>query len=367
MGKSVKVGIVGCGNICGTYLSANERFDNIDFVAVSDIDMSRAEAKAEEYGFVRACTVDDLMADPEIGIVVNLTVPAAHYEVARRALEAGKSVHNEKPLALERPEGRELLALAERKGLLVGCAPDTFMGGAHQTCRELVDSGAIGEPVAATAFMMCRGPESWHPSPDFFYKRGGGPMFDMGPYYLTALVNMLGPVRRVTGSARASFPDRVIGSGERQGQKIEVETPTHLAGVLDFASGAVGTIVMSFDVWGGRVPCIEVYGTEGSLAVPDPNCFGGEVLLMKGGGEWKPVPLTRPYCEQSRGIALADMAYALAAGRPHRASGRLAFHVLDVMHAVGEASDSGRHVEIESTCERPEPLKSAEDAAKCLN
>ncbi|MHC4248917.1 MAG: Gfo/Idh/MocA family protein, partial [Planctomycetota bacterium] len=221
-------------------------------------------------------------------------------------------------------------------------------------CRKLIDDGAIGTPVAATAFMTCRGHESWHPDPEFYYKAGGGPVFDMGPYYITALVNLLGPVKRVTGSARVTFPERTITSKPKAGAKIAVDVPTHVAGVLDFASGAVATIIMSFDVWAASLPRIEVYGSEGSLSVPDPNGFGGPVRLWRASDrEWREAPLT--HAGNGRSVGVADMA-AARSGRAHRASGDLAYHVLDVMHAVHEASAAGAHVELASTCERPEPM-----------
>ena len=299
----------------------------------------------------------ELLADPEIEIVINLTIPKAHAEVALAALQAGKSVHNEKPLAIERAQAHQLLALAREEGLRVGCAPDTFLGGGIQTCRKLIDDGWIGEPIAATAFMTCHGHESWHPDPEFYYKVGGGPMFDMGPYYLTALVNLIGPVRRVTGSARITFPERLVTSQPKHGTRIEVDVPTHVAGVLDFANGAVGTIITSFDIWSAHLPRIEIYGTEGSLSVPDPNGFGGPVLVKRAGAsEWSDVPLTHGYAVNSRGIGVADMAYALRSGRPHRANGELAYHVLDIMHAFHDASREGKHIELASTCDRPAPL-----------
>lgn len=358
MSEKVKVGIIGCGNISGAYLPTDSRFDWVEIAACADLIREKAEEKAAEHGSARACSVEELLADPEIRIVVNLTIPGAHYEVAMAALDAGKCVHSEKPLALTRDEGKKLLAKAKEKGRLVGGAPDTFFGGGHQTCRRLIDDGAIGEPVAAAAFMMCHGHENWHPAPEFYYKPGGGPMFDMGPYYLTALVNMMGPVRRVTGATRITFPERLITSEPKNGQRVKVETPTHIAGIMDFASGAIGTITTSFDVWGGRLPCIEVYGSEGTLAAPDPNGFGGPVVLHRRGGEgWDEVPLSHGYVDGARGIAVADMAQALLTGRKHRASGELALHVLDIMQAFHEASDSGEHIELTTTCERPEALK----------
>jgi len=355
--ETTSIGIVGCGNIAPIYFEAGRTFDILEIVACADLVPERAQARAKEFGVPKACTTQELLADPDIRIVVNLTIPVAHGTVALAALEAGKCVHNEKPLALARADGRKMLALAGEKRLLVGGAPDTFLGAGIQTCRQLIDEGRIGEPIGATAFMLCHGHESWHPDPEFYYKPGGGPMFDMGPYYLTALVNLMGPVRRVTGSARATFAERLITSQPKSGTRIAVEVPTHVCGILDFASGAIGTITTSFDVWAAEHPCIEVYGSEGTLSVPDPNGFGGPVRLRRPGDkQWQDVPLTRPYAANSRGIGVADMAYAMRSGRPHRASGRLAYHVLDIMHAFHDASTSGRHVDLESTCDQPAPL-----------
>ncbi len=354
--EKIKVGIIGCGNIFNAYVKGCRAFAILDVAACADIDHSRAQAKAEELGVPRACSVKELLADPEVQIVVNLTVPKAHAEVSLAAIAAGKSVHSEKPLAVTRAQGQQILAAAKDKGVLVGCAPDTFLGGGLQTCRKLIDDGWIGQPVAATAFMMGHGPEGWHPNPDFFYQQGAGPMFDVGPYYLTALVNLLGPVKRVTASTHISFPERVATSQARFGQRIKVEVPTHVAGVMDFAAGPVGTIITSFDIWSHNLPRIEIYGSEGSLGVPDPNIFGGPVKVRRAGAEaWSEVPLTHS-AEVGRGIGVADMAYALVYGRSHRASGVLAYHVLDLMHAFGEASTAGQHVEIASSCARPAPL-----------
>jgi predicted dehydrogenase len=231
------------------------------------------------------------------------------------------------------------------------------MGAGYQTCRKLIDDGWIGKPVAATAFMLCHGHESWHPAPDFYYQVGGGPMFDMGPYYLTALVSLMGPVRRVTGSTRITFPERTITSQPLHGTTIKVNTPTHIVGVLDFAQGAIATVVTSFDVWAAEVPRIEIYGTEGSLSAPDPNCFGGPIKVRRAGaGEWKEIPLLYGYAENTRSIGVADMACAIKSGRPHRASGELTYHVLDIMHAIHDASKEGRHIDLASTCRQPAPL-----------
>jgi predicted dehydrogenase len=356
--EKTKVGIIGCGNISGIYLqNITKVFENLELKAVADLDMSRAKAKAAEYPGVKAMSVSKLLADPEIKIVVNLTIPKAHAKVAMKVVKAGKSVHNEKPLTIKRRDGQKLLALAKEKGVLVGCAPDTFLGAGIQTCRKLIDDGVIGEPVAATAFMMCHGHEGWHPDPEFYYEVGGGPMLDMGPYYLTALVNLLGPVKRVTGSARITFPTRTITSEKKRGKIVQVEVPTHVAGVMDFASGAVGTIITSFDIWYHTLPCIEVHGSKGSIQVPDPNGFGGPVRVrVQGDEQWKDVQLTHSYAENSRGIGVADMANALRAGRPNRASGELAYHVLDTMHAFEDASVKGKHIELKSTCARPAAL-----------
>jgi predicted dehydrogenase len=355
--QKTKIGIVGCGTISKTYLQVAQTLEILDVVACADVIAERAQARAAEFGVPRALSVEELLADPEIEIVVDLTIPNAHGEVGLAVLEAGKSVYNEKPLAVTREEGRRLVDAAASRRLRVGGAPDTFLGGGIQTCRKLIDDGAIGEPVAAVAFMMSHGHESWHPDPDFYYQPGGGPMFDMGPYYLTALVSLIGPIRRVTGSARITFPERTITSQSKHGQKIQVNTPTHVAGVIDFARGAVGTIITSFDVWPANLPRIEIYGTEGSLSVPDPNTFGGPVRLwLPSTKEWTEVPLTHGYVKNSRGLGVADMAYALRSGRPHRANGDLAYHVLDVMHAFHDASADNRHVEVASTCQRPAAL-----------
>ncbi len=353
--KQVKVGVIGCGAISQVYFQNLKDFEIIKIAAAADLMPERAEAKAQEFGCC-ACSVDELLADPEIEIVVNLTIPLAHAGVALKVLEAGKSVYNEKPLAVKREDGQQMLAVAKEKGLLVGGAPDTFLGYGHQTCRKAIDAGLIGEPVAATAFMVGHGHESWHPSPEFYYHVGGGPMFDMGPYYLTALVNMLGPIRRVTGSTRITFPERIVTSKPKYGTVVKVEIGTHVAGVMDFANGAIGTIITSFDVWSHNLPIIEIYGTEGSLRVPDPNGFGGDVYARRAGEQdWAKVVPFNGYTK-NRGVGVADMAYALRTGRKNRAGGELTYHVLDVMQAFYDASDTGKHVMIESTCERPAPM-----------
>jgi len=353
-GFPLKIGVVGCGDISGIYLKNLQTFHETRVVACADLVRERAAAKAAEYGVARVCSTQELLSDPQIEIVVNLTVPRAHGEIAVAALEAGKSVYNEKPLAIKRADAQRMLAIARERRLRVGCAPDTFLGAGLQTCRRLIDDGTIGTPVAATAFMVCRGHERWHPDPEFFYQVGGGPMLDMGPYYVTALVQMIGPVRRVCGSTRITFPERTITSQPKHGQKIKVETPTHITGVLDFVSGAVATIATSFDIWHTNLPLLEVHGSDGSLSVPDPNGFGGPVRLRRAEDkEWVEAPLELPYSENSRGVGVADMAHAIRTGRPHRASGELAYHVLDIMHSFQESSQQGRHLELKSTCQRP--------------
>ncbi|MBW5445587.1 gfo/Idh/MocA family oxidoreductase [Cohnella sp. CFH 77786] len=355
--EKLKVGIIGTGNISGIYFQNGKRFESMEVVACADIDVERAKAKAAEHG-VRGCSVEELLADPDIQMVINLTIPQAHASVCMKALEAGKHVYVEKPLSVTREEGKQLLELADRKGLRVGCAPDTFLGAGIQTSVKLIEDGWIGTPIGATAFMISGGPESWHPSPEFFYQIGGGPMFDMGPYYLTAMVAMLGPITRVTGSARISHPERTITSQPKFGQVMKVETPTHIAGVIDFASGPIGTLLTTFDVPGGStLPRIEVYGSQGTLSVPDPNTFGGPVKVYRAGSrEWSEIPLTHGKAENARGVGAADMAKAILTGRKHRASGAMAYHVLEAMHGFHDAAAQGAHYVMKSTCDKPAPL-----------
>ncbi|VGO15886.1 1,5-anhydro-D-fructose reductase [Pontiella desulfatans] len=356
MAETVKAGIIGCGNISPAYFAAAKKLELLEIVSCADLIGQKAEDKAEENG-VKAVSVQELLADPEIGIVINLTTPQAHAEVNLQALHAGKHVHCEKPFAITREDGQKVLALAQEKGLLTGCAPDTFLGGGLQTCRKLVDDGWIGKPVAGTAFMCCPGHESWHPNPGFYYLRGGGPMLDMGPYYLTALVNLLGPVKRVAAIAGRKANERLATSEEASGQVLPVEVNTHAAGTLEFRNGAIITLVMSFDVWKHGNHPIELHGTSGSLRIPDPNCFDGEVSVFRAGmDDWETVPLSHGYTDNMRSIGAADMAYAIQSGRPNRCSGEMAYHILDVMLAFDESSETGQHIDIASTCEQPAPL-----------
>jgi predicted dehydrogenase len=355
--KKVKVGFIGCGNISGIYLQNSHTFDILEPVACADLVQERAQAQAAKYNIPQVLSVEQLLADPEIEIVVNLTIPNAHASVGLAALQAGKSVYNEKPLAIAREDARKMLELANAKGLRVGCAPDTFLGAGIQTCIKLIEDGVIGKPVAATGFMLCHGHESWHPDPEFYYKVGGGPLFDMGPYYVTALVSMLGPVKRVSGSAQVTFPTRTITSAPKNGTVITVDTPTHLSANLDFADGAVATLITSFDVWAHHLPCIEVHGTLGSISVPDPNGFGGQVQVWtQSERKWEDVPLVPIRSENSRCIGVADMAHALRSGRSHRANGQMAAHVLDVFHAVIDSSRESKYITLDSTCQRPKPM-----------
>ncbi|MDX2227495.1 MAG: Gfo/Idh/MocA family oxidoreductase [Verrucomicrobiae bacterium] len=352
----MKVGIIGCGNISQAYFDGSRTFDMLEIVACADVNPGAAQEKADRNG-VRALTVDQLLSAPEIGLVINLTIPAVHAEIALKALEQGKHVYGEKPLAITRDQGLALIGKSRETGLRVGSAPDTFLGGGLQTCRTLIDDGAIGPVVAGTAFMMGHGPEGWHPNPGFFYQKGAGPMFDMGPYYLTALVHLLGPVKKVAAMTKASFPERIAGSPELKGRKIPVHIPTHYSGTLEFHSGALITLVMSFDVWEHAHSPLEVYGSEGSLKVPDPNTFDGPVTLHKAGVKgWQTVALSHGYTGGMRSIGVADMICSIRDNRPHRCSLEMAFHVLDVMQSFEESSDSGRALEIASTCRRPDAL-----------
>lgn len=353
--QTLRVGVVGCGAIAPAYFAGCRPFSNLQIVACADLDQSKAAARAAEFG-IRACTVDELWKAEDIDVVLNLTVPRAHAEVSLAALRAGKHVYSEKPLAVSLRDARKILKIAAEKHLRVGCAPDTFFGTGIQTARRFLDDGELGDVVAVTACMMGHGPESWHPNPAFYYEPGGGPMFDMGPYYVTALVNLLGPVRRVTGSARASFPTRTITSDPLRGTVIEVRVPTHYAAVLDFESGAIGTMVMSFDVWSHSLPCIEIYGSRGTLQVPDPNMFDGPVRWRRAGTTtWEEIP-SQHCAGLGRGVGVADMARAIQTGRPHRASGEVALHVLEVITAAGNASERGKHIHLDSGTVRPAAL-----------
>jgi predicted dehydrogenase len=354
--RKVGFGVIGCGVISTAYLQAAKRFDNLELRAVADMRGAAAEKQGAAFG-VPALRVDQLLKRDDIEIVVNLTVPLAHTDVSLAVLNAGKHVHSEKPLGVSVAEARKVMDLAAAKGLRVGCAPDTFLGGGHQTARKVLDDGAIGRPVGGTAFFMCPGHERWHPAPGFYYLRGGGPMLDMGPYYITDLIQLLGPIASVMGSVATPQRERLVTSEPLKGTRIPVEVATHVAGLLEFASGAVVSIAMSFDVPKHTHSPIEIYGTEASMLVPDPNRFGGEVAVARPGGEWQPVAHSHGNVDgEFRSIGVADLAAAIVTGRPHRASGALALHALEAMEAFQISADQGRRVTLDTTVERPAML-----------
>ena len=351
--SQVGIGIIGCGNISSAYLSAARHFPVLNIRALADINPEAAQSRSREYG-IPAVGVQSLLDDPEIEIVINLTVPQAHVEVGLKAVAAGKHVHSEKPLGISVAEATRLMEAAKARGVRIGCAPDTFLGGAQQTCRKLIDDGAIGDVISGTAFFMCPGHEKWHPNPAFFYAAGGGPVLDMAPYYLTSLVNLLGPVKRVTAMSSQLRRQRTIESQPLKGRAISVQVPTHVAGLLEFKSGTIVTMVMSFDVVQHAHRPMELYGSTGSLSVPDPDKFGDPIELADETGSWTPVVTAFPYADRNyRILGVADMALAIRTGHPHRTSGELAFHVLEVMEALDVSAGRGTHVEMGSSPPRP--------------
>ena len=363
--ETTKIAFIGVGDISGIYLeNLTKLFKQIEIVGVCDLIRERAEKAQQEYNIPKIYeTMYDAFADDEVEIILNLTRPYEHFEVTKAALEAGKHVYSEKPLGATKEEGEQLVALAKEKGLSIGGAPDTFLGASIQTCRKLIDDGFIGEPHGFTASMICRGHESWHPDPAFYYQFGGGPLLDMGPYYVTALVNLLGRVSGVTSVARTTFKERVITSQPHAGQVVDVEVPTYLTGILEFDNGAVGNLTTTFDVVYNEQARFEVYGSEGTLIVPDPNFFGERIyLLRQETGEYKEMPLLFDYKENSRGLGLADMAMALKNNRPARANMEQLFHVLDVMTAFQRSSDKQAREEIKS----PYTRQAAMDKAQVL-
>jgi predicted dehydrogenase len=361
--------MVGCGNISAAYLETFPGLDAVTLTAVADLDMDRAREVAAAHPGVRALTVDELLADDGVDLVLNLTIPAAHADVALKAIAAGKHVYGEKPLAASTAEGEAMLQAAEAAGLILGSAPDTVLGTGIQTARRAIDDGLIGSPVSATATMVTPGHERWHPNPDFYYVPGGGPLLDMGPYYVSALVTLLGPVSSVIGAASSTRSSRIIGSGPRAGEVIPVSTPTHVTGVLTHESGALSTLVMSFDAVATHSANIEVHGEIGSLTVPDPNRFDGDVQLRTLDSDgWEVLPVSAGYPDASRGIGLQDLARTPAGELP-RASGELGFHVLEVMEAVLNSAGTGAAVAIRSTCRRPPAVElshSVEEEVKSL-
>lgn len=353
-----RVGLIGCGDVSKFYLDNCVRARSLEVVGCADIVPERAQVRAAQYG-IPARTTKDLLSDPSITLLINLTHPRSHMPLNLAALAAGKSVYSEKPLGILRSDGQRLLGMTNER-VRIGCAPDTFLGDGLQTCRKLIDKGTIGSPVAATAFMAVEGPERWHPDPAFLYELGAGPLMDMGPYYLTALIVLLGPIRSVTAMAKAAFLARTINSGPRRGEKFDVEVPTHVSATLEMASGVIVTFITSFDTRAHGLPQIEIYGTEATLSVPDPDTFGGPVLVRQShDSTWEEVQLTYPYNRNLRGLGVVDMVYGLQSGYSHRASGELAFHVLDAMEAILESVRDERHVHLSSSCARPDPLPAA--------
>ncbi|MEV7136317.1 Gfo/Idh/MocA family oxidoreductase [Arthrobacter sp. NPDC093128] len=352
----LRIGVVGCGNIIAAYLATFPRLTTVRLVAVADLDYSRAEAVAAGQPGVRALGVDQLLADPEVDLVLNLTIPAAHADIAMRAIAAGKAVYGEKPLAATTEEARKVLEAAAAAGVVVGCAPDTVLGTGIQTARKAIDDGRIGAPISATATMVTPGHERWHPHPDFYYVPGGGPLLDMGPYYVSALVTLLGPVASVIGAASHTRGTRTIGTGPRAGETVPVSTDTHVTGVLVHESGALSTLVMSFDAVATQSANLEIHGETGSLIVPDPNHFDGDVKLRTLGGDgWDVLPVSAGYVDSARGYGLHDLARTPAGEEP-RAGGELAFHVLEVMESVLESAALGQAVKVASRCPRPEAV-----------
>ena len=356
MGQPLNVGIIGLGTISAQYLKTFDSLESVQLVAVADIDPARAEVVAEGRVGVQSCSVPELLAMPGVDLVLNLTIPIAHAEIALQAIAAGKSVYGEKPLALNTTEAREVMTAAAAAGVVVGCAPDTVLGTGIQTARRAIDDNLVGQPIAASATMVTPGHERWHANPDFYYQPGGGPLLDMGPYYLSALVTLLGPVTSVVGASSRTRSTRTIGSGPRQGTTVPVDIDTHVTGILTHASGALSTLVMSFDAVATQSANIEIHGTLGSLAVPDPNYFEGDVQLRAlGEDKWTTLPVSAGYSSAGRGIGIADLA-STSPGSPPRASGALAYHVLDIMETLLASTRSGHAQTVESTVDRPSPV-----------
>ena len=362
MSKTVKIAMIGTGDISGIYLkNITETFHEIELTGVCDLVREKAEAAAKKWNVPRIYKdMYEAFDDPQVDIILNLTRPDEHYGVTKPALLAGKHVYSEKPLAATFELGQELVQIAKEKGLFLGGAPDTFLGAGIQTCRRLIDDGFIGQPIGSAAYMIGSGHESWHPDPEFYYKYGGGPMFDMGPYYLTAMINLLGGVSEVMSASKITFPQRIITSQPLAGTVIDVDVSTYVAGTVKYDNGAIGTIFTTFDVKFPREISrfIEVYGTEGTLFVPDPNCFGGPVRLFRPeDGTLREVPLMYDYPENSRALGLADMAKAIATGREARCDYRQTFHVLEIIEGFETSSREGRWVKMQSHYDRKPPMK----------
>ncbi|TLS38394.1 Gfo/Idh/MocA family protein [Pseudalkalibacillus caeni] len=348
------VGIIGCGNISSVYITNFIQMEEVELVSVADLDMKKAERRAKEFNIKNFEAPQDLISRSDIDIIVNLTTPEVHAEVIENVLLHGKHVYVEKPLAVELEDAQKVIDLARRKQIRIGCAPDTFLGGAAQTCRKIIDNDEIGMPIGAHAFMLCPGHESWHPDPGFYYARGAGPLFDMGPYYLTNLIALFGSVQGVVGMAKKTYDYRKIKSKPRFGEKIKVETPTHINGILNFSNGMTASLTTSFDVWHTTLPYIEVYGTKGTMLIPDPNSYGGEIKIKKeGDSDWKSVPIEFPYTENDRGIGVLDLIRSIKRKVKHRANASVGMHVLEIMHGLIKSAEEKKFVSINSTCERP--------------
>ncbi len=350
----VGVGIIGAGVISDTYLENLASFPDVAVLAIGDLRREAAQAKAAQHGVAVGGDTSVVLDHPAVEIVVNLTVPVAHAEVAGRAIAAGKHVWNEKPLALDRDSARDLLAAAAAAGVRVGCAPDTFLGVGLQTVRRLIADGAIGAPLTALALLQSPGPDAWHPNPAFLFQAGAGPLFDLGPYYLTALVQVLGPVASVAATASTARGERTIGTGPRAGETFAVTVPSHVGALLRFSGGASAQAIFSFESALPRI-LLEVTGRDGTLILPDPNGFDGEIRIRRAGAAATEMVATTK-ATSTRGTGVLDMARAIRAGRPHRADGALAFHVLDVMSAISEAAAADSVVFVESTVRVPSPL-----------
>jgi predicted dehydrogenase len=359
--KRVRMGIIGCGTISAAYLRTLSRYPDVTVTALADLDGSRSAERAHEFGVPLVLGPDELLASADVDFVVNLTVPLAHAEISAAALEHGKGVYSEKPLATDASEAHALVALARERGLPLGCAPDTFLGRGLQTTLRALGDDAIGRPFAATAHVVGSGPERWHASPAFFYAPGAGPLLDMGPYYVTALVAAFGPVASVVADGVRARAERTVASGPLAGSRVPVEVDTHIATLLRFASGATATLLASFDVAASELPRLEFYGEEGSLAAPDPNTFGGPVRVRRLGEQaWRELPLLPGHEGQARGVGAIELIRAVAAGRPARASGALAAHVLEVLDAATRSAVSGERVEVTSRPLVPSPLEPGE-------
>jgi predicted dehydrogenase len=371
MSEPTKIGILGCGVISGIYIENSTKLPDVELAAVADVNPAAARYRADQYGIERALSPEELLADPEIEIVINLTPNRLHAQISTQVLEAGKHVYSEKPLAVYREDALKLLERAGQLGRRVGNAPDTFFGGAWQTARKAIDDGLIGRPFAALATLHpYRSPRTERQAPrptsatrtpvpghvQFFateaFKYGVTVVFDMGPYYFHNLINLLGPMTRVVGATAKPFEESM-----RMGEKMKVEAPTHVAGILEFANGTLCQVVATSDVHPTQLPNIEIYGTDGSLRLPDPNYFPGPVLLRHPDKEeWVELECQHPYNQDSRGVGVADMAVAIRNGRPHRANGEMGAHVVDVINALHESWDEGRRIDLATTCAQPAPL-----------